>query len=197
MELIYATFTKGGIVMFKRLNIEGAILYSPYVYYDNRGLFFEGFNELEFRKVGIKHRFLQDNISVSRKKYTIRGLHFQRGEHAQGKLVRCTRGELLDIIVDLRENSPTYLKYERVYLSEDNFDMVFVPRGCAHGFITLRDNTEVHYKVDKFYNKESEGILIYNDKIINIDWGIDLSKESITLSSKDLGGLPLDRIKLK
>lgn len=183
--------------MFKKLSIQGAMLYSPYVYHDNRGLFFEGFNEREFIKYGISRRFVQDNISISKRRYTIRGLHFQVGNHAQGKLVRCIRGEIFDVIVDLRESSPTFLKYERVYLSESNLDMVFIPRGCAHGFITLCDNTEVYYKVDNFYNKDSECTLIYNDESINIDWGIDIYKEEVILSSKDLRGLPLSHIKQK
>ena len=184
----------GGGVMFKRLKIPGTFIYEPKVFNNNRGAFFESYNEKIFFENGLNSRFVQDNNSFSVKKYTIRGLHFQKGGNAQAKLVRCVRGSIFDFIVDLRKDSKTFLCWERIELNEENRRMVFIPRGCAHGFITLEDNTEVSYKVDNFYDVKSERTLIYNDKTINIDWGIDIESEDITLSHKDLMGKEIDEL---
>lgn len=171
--------------MFKDLWINGVKVYEPKIFEDERGLFFNN---------GITCEFVQDNNSKSLKKYTIRGLHFQIGKYAQAKLVRCTKGSILDFVVDLRKDSKTFLSWEKVELSENNKKMIFVPRGFAHGFITLEDDVEVSYKVDNFYNKENERTLIYNDKTINIDWGINLTKENVILSEKDLLGKSIEEL---
>ncbi len=182
--------------MFKSLKIPGVKIYDPKIFYDNRGAFFETYNERIFFENGINCKFVQDNNSFSSKKYTIRGLHYQKGKHAQAKLIRCVRGGIFDFVVDLRKDSKTFLSWIRIYLSEENGRMVFIPRGCAHGFITLKNNTEVSYKVDNFYNVKSERTLIYNDKKIKIDWGIDLRKENIIISNKDLTGKSIGELDL-
>lgn len=180
--------------MFKDLWINGVKVYEPKIFEDERGLFFESYNKNLFFNNGITCEFVQDNNSKSLKKYTIRGLHFQIGKYAQAKLVRCTKGSILDFVVDLRKDSKTFLSWEKVELSENNKKMIFVPRGFAHGFITLEDDVEVSYKVDNFYNKENERTLIYNDKTINIDWGINLTKENVILSEKDLLGKSIEEL---
>lgn len=180
--------------MFKDLWINGVKVYEPKMFEDERGLFFESYNKNLFFYNGITCEFVQDNNSKSLKKYTIRGLHFQIGKYAQAKLVRCTKGSILDFVVDLRKDSKTFLSWEKVELSENNKKMIFVPRGFAHGFITLEDDVEVSYKVDNFYNKENERTLIYNDKTINIDWGINLTKENVILSEKDLLGKSIEEL---
>lgn len=180
--------------MFKDLWINGVKVYEPKIFEDERGLFFESYNKNLFFNNGITCEFVQDNNSKSLKKYTIRGLHFQIGKYAQAKLVRCTKGSILDFVVDLRKDSKTFLSWEKVELSENNKKMIFVPRGFAHGFITLEDDVEVSYKVDNFYNKENERTLMYNDKTVNIDWGINLTKENVILSEKDLLGKSIEEL---
>lgn len=182
--------------MFKELDLSGVKIFDPNIFKDERGLFFESYNKKLFFDNGIKCEFVQDNNSKSLRKYTIRGLHFQKGEYAQSKLVRCIKGSIFDFVVDLRKDSKTYLSWIKVKLSSENKRMIFIPRGFAHGFITLEDNVEVTYKVDNFYNKDSECTLIYNDPIINIDWGINVNEEEIILSEKDLLGKELSELDL-
>ena len=177
--------------MFEKLELNGVITYEPKIFEDNRGIFYEGYNKQLFIENGIDCNFLQDNFSKSINKYTIRGLHFQKGEHAQAKLVWCNKGSILDCIVDLRKESKTFLSYLTIKLSEENKERIYIPRGFAHGFITLEHNTEVSYKVDNFYNKSSEETIIYNEENLNINWGINLNKENITVSMKDLKGKDL------
>ncbi|RAJ17894.1 dTDP-4-dehydrorhamnose 3,5-epimerase [Olleya aquimaris] len=155
----------------------------PNVFGDERGYFLESYNKKQFDAlIGKEVNFIQDNESFS-SQGVLRGLHFQSGEHAQAKLVRVTQGKVLDVAVDLRTNSPSFLKHISVELSSENKKQLFVPRGFAHGFIVLSETAVFNYKVDNWYNKASEGGIIYNDKTLNIDWVLD--KELLTISEKD------------
>jgi len=166
---------------FVETSLKGAYLIKPKVFRDERGFFVESWNEKVFAENGIDAKFVQDNHSMSANMGVLRGLHFQLPPNAKAKLVRVTRGKVYDVIVDLRKDSPTYGKWESFELSADNFNMLFVPRGFAHAFLTLEDNTEFMYKVDNFYAPESDSGIIWNDPDLNIDWPI---KEP-TLSEKD------------
>jgi len=153
------------------------------VFNDDRGYFFESFNAERFCKLTGKYiTFVQDNQSHS-VKGVLRGIHFQKGEHAQSKLVRVLRGEVLDVAVDLRSTSPTFGKYFSVVLSDKSNTQLFVPRGFGHGFIVLSDEVDFFYKCDNFYNKASEGGIIYNDPDLAIDW--KMSPSEILASQKD------------
>lgn len=155
----------------------------PTIYYDDRGYFFESFNEPVFvEKTGISVRFIQDNQSKS-SIGVLRGLHYQRGEYQQAKLVRVLEGEVLDVVVDLRKDSVTYKEVFTTVLSADNFKQVFIPRGCAHGFLVRSEEAIFAYKCDNVYNKASEGGIIYNDPSLQIDWDFDLDK--VIVSEKD------------
>jgi dTDP-4-dehydrorhamnose 3,5-epimerase len=165
---------------FERLEIPDVILIKPRVFEDERGYFMETYRKDEFEKAGIKGEFIQDNHSQSTYG-VLRGLHFQREPYAQAKVVRCVRGEIYDVAVDLRKDSPTFGSYVNVTLSEDNKHQLFVPRYCAHGFLVMSDVAEVIYKVDNVYAPEYEGGLIWNDPDVNIPWPV---KDPI-LSPKD------------
>ena len=164
-----------------RFEIEGPVLIRPRVFADDRGYFYESFNESSFRNAGLETGFVQDNQSLS-KKGTLRGLHFQNAPYAQGKLVRVVNGSVIDIAVDIRKNSPTYGKHISVELSGENKLMLWIPPGFAHGFITLEDDTLFLYKCTNLYNKESESGIIWNDDELKIDWGISAP----LVSDKDL-----------
>lgn len=164
-------------------SIEGLIILTPRIFNDDRGHFFESFNEASFNDaVGYKVQFVQDNQSFSTKG-VLRGLHLQKGEHAQAKLVRVTQGEVLDVAVDLRKGSATYGQYQSVLLSADNNQQFFIPRGFAHGFIVLSDTAIFQYKCDNYYNKSAEGGLHYADPALNINW--QLSADALNVSDKD------------
>lgn len=153
--------------------IEGLLILEPTVFGDDRGYFFESFKESEFNEVvGSKVNFVQENQSLSGKNI-LRGLHFQNPPFAQGKLVRVIKGEVLDVAVDIRKNSPTYGQYVSVLLSEENKKMFWIPEGFAHGFASLVDHTIFVYKCTNYYHKESEGSLCWNDPTLNINWGIE------------------------
>ena len=157
---------------FKRLEIPEVILIKPKVFEDERGFFMETYKKQDFEKAGIKEDFIQDNHSKS--KYgVLRGLHFQREPYAQAKIVRCIRGVIYDVAVDLRKDSPTFGKWVGVILSEYNKWQLYIPKGFAHGFVVLSDVAEVVYKVDNVYAPEYEGGIIWNDPDIGIDWPID------------------------
>ncbi|TBX71220.1 dTDP-4-dehydrorhamnose 3,5-epimerase [Flavobacterium silvisoli] len=163
--------------------LEGCYIIEPNIFSDERGYFMESFNEKTFGEgIGKAVHFVQDNQSYS-SKGVLRGLHYQTGEHAQAKLVRVLQGEVIDVAVDIRPDSPTFGQYESVLLSGENQRQFFVPRGFAHGFLVLSNTATFFYKCDNFYNKESEGGIIYNDKSINIDW--NLLAESLIISDKD------------
>ncbi|WP_455168747.1 dTDP-4-dehydrorhamnose 3,5-epimerase [Aegicerativicinus sediminis] len=164
-------------------SIEGCYIITPRIFKDERGYFIETFNnQTFFEKTGIATQFVQDNQSKS-SAGVLRGLHFQQGGHAQGKLVRVIQGSVLDICVDLRPNSKTLGQYVSLVLSGDNFKQLYIPRGFAHGFVVLEDETIFSFKCDNFYNKNSEGGIIYNDPDIAIDWRIP--EEKLILSDKD------------
>ncbi len=153
------------------------------VFEDSRGYFFESFNQQTFAKLtGLDVHFVQDNQSKS-SKGVLRGLHFQKGEHAQAKLVRVLQGRVLDVVVDIRRDSPTFGQHVAIELTAENRLQFFVPRGFAHGFIVLEDHTVFFYKCDNFYNKTSEGGLMFNDTDLGIDWV--LKGEEFILSEKD------------
>ena len=151
-------------------NIDGVYLIKPRIFKDDRGVFFESFNEQIFKKkIDSKLNFVQDNQSLSYKG-VLRGLHFQNPPHAQAKLVSVVKGSVIDVVVDLRKDSVTYGKYILEELSEYNNHQLFVPKGMAHGFLTLEDNTIFSYKCSGFYHKESEDSLLWNDSTLNIKW---------------------------
>ena len=166
-----------------KTTIQDCVVIKPVVFNDARGYFFESFNAQRFNEAtGLNVHFVQDNQSQSTYG-VLRGLHFQNGEHAQAKLVRVLKGEVLDVAVDLRPNSPTYGHYESVILSEENKLQFFVPRGFAHGFVVLSESAEFFYKCDNYYNKQSEGGLHYADPALNIDWKVPAN--SLLVSEKD------------
>ncbi len=163
--------------------LSGCVVLEPAVYEDERGYFMETFNKKRFNEaVGSEVNFVQDNQSRSRKG-VVRALHYQVGEHAQAKLVRVLTGEVLDVAVDLRKDSPTFGRHIAVLLSDRNKKQLFIPRGFGHGFATLSDSAEFFYKCDNYYNKESEGGIIYNDPTLGIDW--KLPADELVVSEKD------------
>lgn len=166
---------------FIKTEIEGVFIIEPRVFGDERGYFMETYNKADFYKAGITCEFVQDNQSKS-KKGVLRGLHFQK-QYPQAKLVRVTRGEVYDVAVDLRRDSPTYGKYVGIILSAAKKNMFFIPRGFAHGFLVLSDEAEFTYKCDEFYHPEDEGGIRWDDSSIDIAWP-DIGKE-YCLSEKD------------
>lgn len=163
--------------------LKGVYIISPNVFGDHRGYFMESFNKKEFSEVIGDFDFVQDNQSLSSKN-VLRGLHFQNPPYDQGKLVRVIKGAVNDVIVDIRKESKTYGQSFKIFLSEENFKMLWIPPGFAHGFETLKDDTIFAYKVTNYYNQESEGSIIWNDPSLNIGWE---TKEPST-SAKDNNG---------
>ena len=163
--------------------INGLIIIEPEVFKDDRGAFIESWNFKKFQEIGINDNFVQDNQSNS-SKGVLRGLHFQNPPFAQAKLVRVIRGSVLDVAVDLRNNSSTYGKHYSIVLSDKNFKSFYIPKGFAHGFVALEDNTIFSYKCSDIYNKEFEGCLLWNDKDLGIDWNVN----NPIISSKDMQG---------
>lgn len=161
--------------------IEDLFIIEPQVFGDNRGWFMESWSQKKMEEAGLFYNFVQDNHSFSALKGTLRGLHFQKGSSSQAKLVRCVRGAVLDVAVDLRKNSKTYKKWVGCILSEENKKQFLIPRGFAHGFLTLTDNVEFVYKADNYYDPQADRNIIWNDEEINIEWGI----ENPILSEKD------------
>lgn len=168
----------------KETQLQGCFIIEPKVFEDQRGYFFESFNQERFNDlIGQEINFVQDNESASTKG-VLRGLHYQIGEYAQSKLVRVIEGKVLDIAVDLRDGSKTFGQQFSIELSGTNKKQLFIPKGFAHGFIVLSDTAIFSYKCDNYYNKASEGGIIYNDKTLNIDW--QLPESEFTISDKDL-----------
>jgi len=167
---------------FIKTKIPGVVIIEPKVFGDHRGYFFESFNLKTFEEKVQKINFVQDNESKSTRG-VLRGLHFQKPPFAQAKLVRCVKGTVLDVAVDIRKDSPTYGKHVAVELSEENKKQLFIPRGFAHGFVVLSDNAIFSYKVDNWYAPEYDSGILWNDKDLNIDWGI--LDEDVKLSEKD------------
>ncbi len=157
----------------------------PMVYRDERGHFFEQYNEAKFKEKGINYRFIQDNQSKSTYG-VIRGLHFQLAPYAQTKLVRAIQGKIFDVAVDIRKNSPTFGHWYGIELTDENFLQLLIPRGFAHGFSVLSETAIVHYKCDNLYNPASEKGIIYNDKSLDIDWHIPAKKAFVSPKDKIL-----------
>ena len=167
-------------------HISGLLTIRPKVFGDDRGSFCETFSKQVFANAGVTEDFVQDNQSVS-KANVLRGLHFQSPPYAQAKLVRVTRGAVLDVAVDIRKDSPTYGQHEAILLSAENNLMFYIPAGFAHGFVALEDHTIFQYKCSNYYNKASEGCLLWNDPDLNINWNVNAP----LLSPKDLEGTRL------
>lgn len=164
-------------------HLKGCFVIEPQIFEDERGYFFESFNQQKFNdKIGIDVSFMQDNQSKS--SYgVLRGLHYQVGEFAQAKLVRVLEGNVLDVVVDLRNDSNTFGQFFSIELSSENQKQLFIPRGFGHGFVVLSNSATFFYKCDNYYNKESEGGIIYNDSSLNIDW--KLPESDFIISDKD------------
>lgn len=156
-----------------KTKLEGVYILIPKVFGDHRGFFMESWSRRTMEEAGLFYDFVQDNHSLSTVKGTLRGIHFQKGDKAQAKLVRCVRGAVLDVAVDLRHDSPTYKQWIGVELSEENKKQLLIPRGFGHGFVTLTDHVEFLYKADNYYAPEAEGGIRWNDPDIGVDWGID------------------------
>ncbi|WBX76154.1 dTDP-4-dehydrorhamnose 3,5-epimerase [Tenacibaculum ovolyticum] len=169
-------------MIFTKTTIPEVVIIEPKVFNDERGYFYESFNEQRFNENIAEINFIQDNESKS-VFGTLRGIHFQKPPFAQAKLVRCILGKVLDVAVDIRVGSPTYGEHVTVELSEENKKQLFIPRGFAHGFITLSEEAIFAYKVDNKYSPECDSGIIYNDLMLNIDWGID--EDKLILSPKD------------
>lgn len=165
-----------------KTSIPGVYIIEPQVFGDHRGWFMETWSESKMKDIGIEVNFVQDNQSFTEKKRTLRGLHFQMNPMAQCKLVRCVVGSVFDVAVDIRKGSPNYLKWVAVELSAENKRQVFIPRGFAHGFLTLTDNVEFVYKCDNFHSKECDRSIRFDDPSIGVEWNI----ENPILSSKDI-----------
>ncbi len=173
--------------------LEGAFVLIPKVFYDHRGYFMESYNERDFRDIGLNMKFVQDNESRTRKAGTIRGLHYQVAPVTQAKLVRCVKGAIFDVIVDIRPGSPTFGKWTSVILNDRNHKMLYVPEGFAHGFQSLVDDVIVSYKVTALYSKEHDRAIRWSDPEIGISWPI---KDPI-LSEKDRNAPLLKDAELK
>ncbi len=161
--------------------LEGAYIIKPIVHGDHRGWFTETYSYRDLEAYGIKVNFMQDNQSMTAQKGTLRGLHFQNDPKSQTKLIRCTKGAILDVIVDIRKGSPQFGKHFKVELSAENKCQLYIPKGFAHGFVTLTDDVEVQYKVDEYYSLEQDRSIRFDDPLFGIDWGIS----DPILSAKD------------
>lgn len=163
--------------------IPGLLIIEPNIFNDDRGFFFESYNDKRYKDFGLKYDFVQDNISFSQKN-TIRGLHYQVGDYAQGKLVHVLKGKVIDVAVDLRKNSPTFGQYFAIELSDENHLQFFIPRGFAHGFSVLSETALFQYKCDNYYHKDSERGIKFDDSFLNINWQVKESEAIV--SSKDI-----------
>ena len=161
--------------------IDGVYIIEPTVFGDNRGWFYESYSADSFKEMGIDTVFVQDNRSFSARKGTLRGLHCQKNPASQAKLVSCTRGAVADVAVDIRESSPSFMKKVVVELSEDNKKMLYIPRGCLHGFVSLTENAELSYKVDSPYSPECDRSIRFDDPEIGVEWNVS----DPVLSEKD------------
>lgn len=170
-------------MQFKELPLQGAYLIDPDVHHDQRGFFSRSFCRDEFARHGIHFQVAQSNLSYSRQLHTLRGMHFQKGKAAEKKLVKCLRGKILDVIIDLRAGSPTFCEHFKIELSEENHLMLLVPEGFAHGFLTLEADCQVFYQVNNYYDPENEAAVRWNDPIFSIQWPVT----NPLLSGRDAG----------
>ena len=164
-----------------KTKLDGVVIIEPDVFGDNRGFFMESWNKKKMEEAGLYYDFVQDNHSKSTVKGTLRGIHFQKGDKAQAKLVRCVKGAVFDVAVDLRKNSPTFKQWVGVELSAENKKQLLIPRGFGHGFVTLTDDVEFLYKADNYYAPEADAGIRWNDPEIGVEWGIEVP----ILSEKD------------
>jgi len=180
---VHYSHTKGNgtTMIFKETNLQGSFVIEPEMLTDERGAFARIFCQKEFENHGLNPNIFQCSISLNKKKFTLRGMHFQKSTHAEAKLVRCSRGLIYDVIVDLRPDSPTYMGWTSIEISLENKRMVYVPEGFAHGFQTLEDNTEVIYQMSQFYSPGHSGGFRWDDPSFNIEW----PTEPIVISPKD------------
>ena len=169
-----------------RTSVLDVLTVIPQRFGDERGFFCESYSRRRFEDIGLSFDFVQDNYSISAKAGTVRGLHFQAPPHAQTKLVRCGRGRLLDVAVDIRKGSPTYGHWTSAEMSFENGVQLLIPKGFLHGFVTLEPDTEIIYKCDDYYAPECDGAVRFDDPDIGVDWGIDLAE--VILSDKDRAG---------
>ncbi|ABO51539.1 dTDP-4-dehydrorhamnose 3,5-epimerase [Desulforamulus reducens MI-1] len=167
---------------FTDTNLDGVIIVEPAVFGDHRGWFMETYNESKFLEAGLTYKFVQDNQSFSAVKGTLRGIHYQLNPKAQAKLVRCIRGAIFDIAVDIRKGSPNFGKWIGIKLTAENKKQLLIPRGFAHGFMTLTEDVEVQYKVDELYAPELDRSILWSDPVIGIKWPMDITP---LLSTKD------------
>lgn len=165
----------------EKTQIDGALILTPRIFGDNRGWFTESYSKRTLEQLGITDDFVQDNRSFSAEKGTVRGLHCQTDPMAQSKLLTCLKGYIIDVAVDIRIGSPTYMNWVAVELNEENKKMFYIPAGCLHGFVTVSDNVEVMYKVNKFYSPENDRSIRFDDPEIGVEWNV----ENPILSQKD------------
>lgn len=165
-----------------RTDVLDVYILEPKVFGDHRGWFMESWSEKKMEDAGLHYNFIQDNHSFSAQKGTLRGLHFQKGEAAQAKLVRCAKGAVLDVAVDMRKGSPSYKKWVAVELSAENYRQLLIPRGFLHGFVTLTDDVEFLYKADNLYSPENDRNILWNDPEIGVEWNVT----NPVISDKDL-----------
>lgn len=166
---------------FIKTELEGVYIVEPKVFGDSRGWFMESYSAKVFQEHGLNYNFVQDNHSFSATKGTLRGIHFQKGDSAQAKLVRCSKGAVIDVAVDLRKGSPTYKKWVAVELSAENKRQLLIPRGFGHGFVTLTDDVEFLYKADNYYDPANDRSILWCDEEISVNWGV----ENPIISEKD------------
>lgn len=166
----------------KETSLKEVLVVEPDIYGDNRGWFYESYNLEKYSNNGINVSFIQDNHSLSVKKGVLRGIHFQNKPYDQSKLVRCVKGKILDVAVDLRKDSPNFKKWVGVELSEENKKQLFIPKGFGHAFLTLTENCEVEYKVDNVYSSKYDRSIKFDDEEINVEW----PTKDVILSAKDL-----------
>ncbi|WP_424942561.1 dTDP-4-dehydrorhamnose 3,5-epimerase [Aliiroseovarius crassostreae] len=171
------------VIEIEQTKLPGVLVITPKRFGDDRGFFSESWNKERLAEHGLTLEFVQDNHSLSRQVGTVRGLHYQTPPHAQAKLVRCGRGALLDVAVDIRKGSPTYAQWVAVELNEDNGKQLLVPEGFAHGFVTLRPDTEIVYKCTDYYAPNCDRAIAFDDPDIGVDWGI--TRDTAVLSDKD------------
>ncbi|MEL7485762.1 MAG: dTDP-4-dehydrorhamnose 3,5-epimerase [Pseudomonadota bacterium] len=174
--------------LVRKTEIDGVLIISPRRFEDDRGFFSETYNARALAAGGLDQSFVQDNHSLSVASHTVRGLHYQAPPMAQAKLVRVSRGAVIDVAVDIRVGSPTYGRHVKETLSAANGRQLYVPVGFLHGFITLEPETEVQYKVSDFYSGEHDGAVLWNSPQLGIDWGVDA--DAAVLSAKDAGATP-------
>ncbi|MDR2163949.1 MAG: dTDP-4-dehydrorhamnose 3,5-epimerase [Clostridiales Family XIII bacterium] len=165
--------------------LRDVFIIEPSVYRDGRGWFYESWSERMLKKEGLEYHFVQDNHSYSADRFVLRGIHCQKGASAQAKIVRCTRGVVVDVVVDLRKGSPTYMNWIAEELSGDNNKQLLIPRGCGHAFLTMVEGVEFQYKADNFYDSESDRSVRWNDPDIGINWDEYLCGSAPVLSDKD------------